>query len=62
MQLFAKFEQNSVGWVQSNLKFSKIYGGSEPTAQNYSETLQTVAFYHDYYNSIKKNGGHPTRI
>ena len=32
---FGKVQKNSVGGVQSHLKFSKIWGGSEPHLQNF---------------------------
>ena len=54
MQVFAKLKNASKG-VQSNLKFSKIWGGSEPPLQNFLN-FEKTCIYHADYNSLIKNG------
>ena len=56
------FRKCSVHGVQSHLKFSKIYGGSEPPSQNFFKLCKKVASYHANYNAIIKNGGHRARF
>ena len=55
------FLQNSVEWVQSHLKFSKIEMALY-ALQRIFLTLQKVAHYDAYHNSIIKNGGHQARF